>query len=76
MAKVRLDVGATVDFLNKDELDDSLAKDRAAAAIAVAEQNQGVKYMRLPVLYATPSSGTVVLGQAWAGQVHRAGHRT
>jgi hypothetical protein len=29
---------------------------------------RGVKYFRLPGLYATPASGTVVLGQSWAGQ--------
>ena len=28
----------------------------------------GVKYFRLPRLYATPASGTVVLGEAWSGQ--------
>jgi hypothetical protein len=29
---------------------------------------EGIKYFRLPTLYATPASGTVVLGQSWAGQ--------
>jgi hypothetical protein len=29
---------------------------------------EGIKYFRLPTLYATPSTGTVVLGQSWAGQ--------
>jgi hypothetical protein len=29
---------------------------------------EGIKYFRLPVLYATPASGTVVLGESWAGQ--------
>jgi hypothetical protein len=29
---------------------------------------EGVKYFRLPRLYATPASGTVVLGENWSGQ--------
>jgi hypothetical protein len=28
----------------------------------------GIKYFRLPRLYATPASGTVVLGESWSGQ--------
>lgn len=28
----------------------------------------GIKYFRLPRLYATPASGTVRLGESWAGQ--------
>ena len=29
---------------------------------------EGIKYFRMPTLYATPASGTVVLGQSWSGQ--------
>lgn len=28
----------------------------------------GIKYFRLPRLYATPANGTVILGETWAGQ--------
>jgi hypothetical protein len=43
----------------------ALAENRAAENRAALE---GIKYFRLPTLYATPASGTVVLGQSWAGQ--------
>ena len=46
-------------------LRDELAENRRQEQ---AGQVAGVKYFRLPVLYATPASGTVVLGQSWAGQ--------
>ena len=46
MPKVKLDVGATVDFLNKDELDDELAKNQARAEAIDRERLSGVKYMR------------------------------
>lgn len=68
MAKVKLDVGATVDFLNKDELDDVLSRNRARAEALEREALSGIKYMRLPLMYATPASGTVRLGEAWPGQ--------
>ena len=44
----------------------------AALAENRAEENraalEGIKYFRMPTLYATPASGTVVLGQSWSGQ--------
>ena len=46
-------------------LDEALEKNRDEENRAALE---GIKYFRLPTLYATPSSGTVVLGQSWAGQ--------
>ena len=51
--------------LTRDELAGVLREDREAMARA---QVEGVKYFRLPTLYATPASGTVVLGQSWSGQ--------
>jgi hypothetical protein len=46
-------------------LGEALAENRAEENRAALE---GVKYFRLPTIYATPSAGTVVLGQSWAGQ--------
>ena len=46
-------------------LDEALEKNRAEENRAALE---GIKYFRLPALYATPASGTVVLGQSWSGQ--------
>jgi hypothetical protein len=46
-------------------LDAALAENRAEENRAALE---GIKYFRLPTLYATPASGTVVLGQSWSGQ--------
>jgi hypothetical protein len=64
MTKVRLDIGATVDFLTKDELDSSLAsRDEEQEASRL----RGIKYFRLPRLYAVPSGGTVVLGEPYTG---------
>ena len=67
MSKVKLDVGATVDFLNKDELDGVLKKYHEQAELAERAKLSGIKWMRLPRLYATPASGTVLLGEAWPG---------
>ena len=63
MPKVKLDVGAEVDFLNKGELDDSLGSfgDKQAEALE-RERLQGIKYLRLPILVGTVSSGTSVCG--------------
>ena len=66
MPKVKLDVGATVDFLNKDELDTILQKYQEQAMLAERQKLSGLKYFRLPRLYATPASGTVVLGEQWS----------
>ena len=68
MAKVRIDVGAEIDTLTKGELDDSLRQYRQQGDAAAQGAVRGIKYFRLPRLYATPASGTVVLGEAWAGQ--------
>ena len=68
MAKVKIDVGATIDTLTKGELDDSLTEYRAQGDATAQGLLRGIKYFRLPRLYATPASGTVVLGEAWAGQ--------
>ena len=46
-------------------LDEALEKNRGEENRAALE---GIKYFRMPTLYATPASGTVVLGQSWAGQ--------
>ena len=67
MSKVKLDIGAVVDFVSPDELQQALAEHRQRADAAEQEYIKGLKYIRLPRLYATPSSGTVVLGQAWSG---------
>ena len=67
MPKVKLDVGATIDFLNKDELMDALAQHRQEADVQEQEYIKGLKYIRLPRLYATPASGTVRLGESWSG---------
>lgn len=68
MAKVKIDVGATIDTLTKGELDDSLKEYRTQGDATAQGLLRGVKYFRLPRLYATPASGTVVLGEAWSGQ--------
>src|SRR5271154_6344338 len=65
MSKVKLDVGATVDFLNKDELDGIMGKYHREAQEIERTKLAGLKYMRLPRLFATPASGTVALGEAW-----------
>ena len=70
MPKVKLDVGATIDFLNKDELDDALTDYQKNAQAAEYEKLKGLKFIRLPRLYATPASGTVRLGEAWAGNLY------
>lgn len=59
MSKVRLDIGATVDFLTKGELDDSLASHNEAREAA---RIRGIKYQRIPILTGTVSSGSCVVG--------------
>jgi hypothetical protein len=51
--------------VTRDEMTDILAGHRQAQEQAAVA---GVKYFRMPRLYATPSGGTVVLGETWAGQ--------
>lgn len=59
MPKVKLDVGATVDFLNADELDEALARDRAAGEAAEYEKLRGIKYIRAPRIQGTVYNGTI-----------------
>lgn len=59
MAKVRIQAGAELDVLNKGELDAGMA---GANDAWFRERAAGLKYMRLPVLAATPSGGVVQLG--------------
>lgn len=67
MAKVKIDFGAEIDTLNKDELDDSLAgQQKTLAEIQEAVAVRGIKYMRLPLMYGTAASGTVHIGGALA----------
>lgn len=63
MAKVRLDFGAEIDTINKGELDKSLApQQRMLAEIQESVAVRGIKYIRTPLMYATPASGTVHIG--------------
>ena len=48
-------------------LDEALRRNRELEQL---DALTGIKYFRLPALYATPASGTVVLGQSWAGQAY------
>lgn len=66
--KARFDIGAEVDTLTRGELREELARYRAEADAQAQGAMRGIKYFRLPRLYATPASGTVILGEAWAGQ--------
>ena len=55
----------------KEELSAVLRQEFAEnRAAEVRDAVSGIKYFRLPTLYATPASGTVVLGQSWAGQTY------
>ena len=53
--------------LTREELAEILKENREAEQ---REAASGIKYFRLPGLYATPSSGTVVLGMSWTGQTY------
>jgi len=59
MPKVKLDVGATVDFLNKDELDDALSEYQQKAQAVEYEKLRGIKYIRAPRIQGTVYSGTI-----------------
>ena len=61
----KVDISGAVGFLTKGDLDDSLHAYREESELELA---RGLKYFRLPRLYAVPSGGTVRLGEAWAGQ--------
>ena len=67
MPKVKLDVGATVDFLNKDELDEALSKNQARAEAMERERLSGIKYIRAPRVQGTVYNGTI--GGASSGPV-------
>ena len=54
-------------MINKEELDQSLQAFRDGIE---RDALDGIKYFRMPTLYATPASGTVVLGDSWAGQTY------
>jgi hypothetical protein len=59
MPKVKLDVGATVDFLNRDELDDALTEYQKRAQAMEYERLRGFKYIRAPRIQGTVYSGTI-----------------
>ena len=59
MARTKLDVGVTVDFLDKDQMDEVMEKHRAAAQATEREKLSGVKYIRAPRIQGTVYSGTV-----------------
>ena len=59
MPKVKLDVGATVDFLNKDELDDALSEYQKKAQAVEYEKLRGIKYIRAPRIQGTVYNGTI-----------------
>jgi hypothetical protein len=59
MPKVKLDVGATVDFLNKDELSEELQKNLMRAEVMERERLRGIKYIRAPRIQGTVYSGTI-----------------
>ena len=59
MPKVKLDVGATVNFLSQDELEESLDKDRKRAAEKERQHLSGMKYMRPPRIQGTVYNGTI-----------------
>jgi hypothetical protein len=69
MAKVKLDIGAHVDFLNKGELSDALEADRQKVAAYDRDTYRGIKYFRLPFLIGTIASNAVKLGTQ-AGNQH------
>jgi hypothetical protein len=60
MAKVKLDIGAEIDTLNKGELDDSLARHVDAQAQALL---RGIKYFRMPTMWGSITNGTVSIGE-------------
>lgn len=59
MAKSILDIGATIDFLTKDELAQELEKNQARAAAMERERLTGIKYMRAARIQGTVYSGTI-----------------
>ena len=59
MPKVKLDVGATIDFLNKDELDDALTENQKRAEATEYAKLRGIKYIRAPRIQGTVYNGTI-----------------
>jgi hypothetical protein len=59
MAKTKLDVGVTVDFLNKDELAQELVKNQARSLAMERERLRGIKYIRAPRIQGTVYNGTI-----------------
>lgn len=57
--KVKLDVGAEIDTLTKDELDDTLDKYAKASEARERERLRGVKYIRAPRIQGTVGNGTI-----------------
>jgi hypothetical protein len=64
MARVKLDIGAVVDFVTKDEMDESLEKHRIEGDKLAQGYSKGIKYFRLPRMYGAPVTGTLRLGEA------------
>ena len=56
--KVKIEVGAELDLLNKTELDHSLGK----AVGLIREQGRGLKYRRLPQLAGQAAAGALDIG--------------
>lgn len=65
MAKVRLELGAELDFLNKDELADALHSSGAWEREAAF----GLRHQDLPMMAGTPSSGALALGADQPGGI-------
>jgi len=59
MPKQKLDVGVTVDFLNKDELAEELRKNQARSQAMERERLRGIKYIRAPRIQGTVYNGTI-----------------
>jgi hypothetical protein len=56
--KVKLELGAELDTLSKNELDQSLG----AVVAAVREEQRGIKYRRIPQLSGTATGGSLDIG--------------
>ena len=62
MPKVKLDVGAEIDFLNKKEMDDALDGQMKKWRQLDRELLSGIKYMRIPRMVGQASGETLILG--------------
>jgi hypothetical protein len=72
MPKVKLDFGATLDVLNKDELGRELDAHAERAQLARA---RGKKHFRIPVMRGSAASGALLLGGDAPGDAVRPGPR-